>query len=122
MMKGIKNRGKMSILDIIDKKLKVAGHHYKVFYDDKYLNKKALLGQIDYITQKIRVCKFWKPTKEDKRKMRSKTDIERTIYHEILHSVDGMYNHYALTEKETDRLSVGLHQVMSDNFIVKVRK
>ena len=100
----------------------MAGHYYKTFYDDKYLNKEGVLGQCDYITHKIRVCKYWKPTKEHKRKIRAKTDIERTVYHEILHSVDGMYNHCGLTEKETDRLSVGLHQVMSDNFIVKVKK
>ena len=112
----------MSILEIIGKKLKVAGHEYKVFYDDKYLNKKAILGQCDYITHKIRVAKYWKPTKEDKGKVRAKSDIERTVYHEILHSVDGMYNHYGLTEKEVDRLSTGLHQVMSDNFVVKVKK
>ena len=112
----------MSILGIIGKKLKVAGHYYKVFYDDKYLNKEGLLGQCDFITQKIRACKFFQPEKEHKRRLRSKTDIERTVYHEILHSVDGIYNNYGLTEKEVDRLSVGLHQVMSDNFIVKVKK
>jgi len=112
----------MSILGIIGKKLKVAGHYYKVFYDDKYLNKEGILGQCDFITQKIRACKYFQPEKEHKRKLRSKTDIERTVYHEIVHAIDGMYNHYGLTEKETDRLSVGLHQVMSDNFIVKVKK
>lgn len=112
----------MSISGIIGKKLKVAGHHYKVFYDDKYLNKKELLGQCDFITQKIRVCKYWKPGKEPKRKIRAKTDIERTIYHEILHSIDGLYNNYGLSEKEVDRLAVGLHQVMGDNFVVKVKK
>jgi len=110
----------MSILGIIGKKLKVAGHHYKVFYDDKYLNKEKLLGQCDFITQKIRVCKHYHS--EKRKELRVKTDIERTVYHEILHSVDGMYNNYTLTEKEVDRLSVGLHQVMGDNFIVKVRK
>jgi len=33
-----------------------------------------------------------------------------------------MYNNYGLTEKEVGRLSTGLHQVMNDNFIVKIRK
>ena len=112
----------MSVLGIIGKKLKVVGHYYKTSYDDKYLNKEHVLGQCDYITHKIRVCKYFKLKKEDKRKLRAKTDIERTVYHEIVHAIDGMYNHYALTEKEVDRLSTGLHQVMGDNFTVKVKK
>lgn len=49
----------MSILGIIGKKLKVAGHNYKVFFDDKYLAKEGILGQCDFITQKIRVCKHY---------------------------------------------------------------
>ena len=96
-------------------KLKVAGHRFKFFYDDKYLNKQKLLGQCDFISQKIRICKKW----ENKR--RSKTDIERTIYHEIIHVIDGIYNNESLTEKETDRFAAGLQQVLGDNFIVKYK-
>ena len=97
-------------------KLKVAGHVYKVFYDDKFLAKREILGQCDFITQKIRLSKKYG------KQSRAKSDIERTFYHEMVHAIDGMYNHYALTEKETDRLSTGLHQVMNDNFIVKIKK
>ena len=110
----------MSILGIIGKKLKVAGHHYNTSYDDKYLIKRDILGQCDFITQKIRVCKYYQS--EKRKVLRAKTDIERTVYHEIVHAIDGMYNNYGLTEKETARLSVGLHQVMNDNFIIKVKK
>jgi len=106
----------------IPDKLKVAGHYYKVFYDDKYLNKEGILGQCDFITQKIRVCKYFQPKKEYKRKLRAKSDIERTFYHEMVHAIDGSYNNYGLTEKEVDRLSTGLHQVMNDNFTVKIKK
>ena len=110
----------MSVLGIIGKKLKVAGNYYKTSYDDKYLTKRKILGQCDFITQKIRVCKYYKS--EKRKELRAKTDIERTVYHEILHSIDGTYNNYGLTEKETTRLSVGLHQVMGDNFTIKVKK
>ena len=95
----------------IPDKLKVAGQSFKVFYDDKYLNKRDLLGQCDFISQKIRICKNYK-----NKQRRSKTDIERTLCHEIVHAIDGVYNHYSLSEKEVDRLSVGLHQVLKDNF------
>jgi len=111
----------MSILGIIGKELKVAGHYYKVIYDDESLNKEEILGQCNFITHIMRICKWFQPNKKEKRQLRSKTDTERTVYHEILHAVDGMYNNYGLTEKEVARLSVGLHQVMKDNFIIKVR-
>ena len=94
----------------IPDKIKVAGHDYKVFYDDKYLNKRELFGQCDFISQKIRLCK------KVKKQARAKSDINRTFIHEILHAVDGHYNNHALTEKEVDRLSNGLYQVLKDNF------
>jgi len=98
-------------------KLKVAGHHFKVFYDDDYLIKRGLLGQCDFISQKIRICKHY-----EHKQPRAKTDIERTFYHEIVHAIDGVYNNYSLSEKETDRLATGLQQVMGDNFTVKFKK
>ena len=98
-------------------KLKVAGHYFKVFYDDKYLVKRSLLGQCDFISQKIRICKYY-----EQKQPRSKTDIERTLYHEIVHAVDGIYNNYSLSEKEVSRLATGLQQVMGDNFIVKFKE
>ena len=101
----------------IPDKLKVAGHHFKVFYDDKYLVKQGILGQCDFISQKIRICKCY-----EQKQHRAKTDIERTFYHEIVHVIDGVYNNYSLSEKEVDRLATGLQQVMGDNFIVKVKK
>ena len=96
-------------------KMKIAGHRFKVFYDDKYLVKRELLGQCDFISQKIRICKYFK------HKHRSKTDIERTFYHEIVHAINGVYNNYSLSEKAIDRLATGLQQVMGDNFIIKFK-
>ena len=93
----------------IPDKIKVAGHDYKVFFDDKYLNKRELFGQCDFVTQKIRLCKKFK------KQTRAKSDIGRTLIHEILHAVDGHYNNYALSEKAIDRLSNGLYHVLKDN-------
>ena len=93
----------------IPKTLKVAGHNYKVFFDDKFLAKEGLLGQCDFISQKIRLCKKFKG------QVRAKSDIGRTFVHEIIHTIDAHYNNYALTEKEVDRLSNGLYQVLKDN-------
>jgi len=96
--------------------LRVAGHDYKVFFDDKYLAKEGLFGQCDFVSQKIRLAKH------AYKKARTKSDIMRTLYHEILHAIDGHYNSYSLSEKEVDRISNGLYQVLADNFTVKLKK
>jgi len=100
----------------IPKTVRIAGHNYKVFFDDKYLDKEKILGQCDFISQKIRLCKKFK------KQVRAKSDIDRTFYHEIIHAIDGHYNNYALKEKEVGRLANGLYQVLADNFIVKIKK
>jgi hypothetical protein len=100
----------------IPETIKVAGHDYKVFFDDKFLAKEHQFGQCDFVTQKIRLAKH--AYKEP----RAKSDIIRTLYHEILHAIDGHYNNYALPEKVVDRLSNGLYQVLTDNFTVKLKK
>ena len=100
----------------IPKSIKVAGHDYKVFFDDKYLNKRNLFGQCDFVSQKIRLSKKYE------KRTRTKSDISRTFVHEIIHAIDGHYNNYALTEKAVDRLSNGLYQVLADNFIIKIKK
>jgi hypothetical protein len=100
----------------IPKTLKVAGHEYKVFFDDKFLNKQGLFGQCDFVTQKIRLCKKFK------KQVRAKSDISRTLIHEIIHAIDNHYNSNTLTEKKVDRLANGLHQVLVDNFIVKLKR
>jgi hypothetical protein len=100
----------------IPKTLKVAGHNYKVLYDDKYLSKANQFGQCDFVTQKIRLAKH------AYKRVRAKSDIDRTLYHEIVHAIDGHYNNFSLSEKVVDRLSNGLYQVLADNFIIKPKR
>ena len=100
----------------IPKTVRIAGHDYKVFFDDKYLNKINLFGQCDFVSQKIRLSKKYE------KRTRTKSDIGRSFVHEIIHVVDVHYNNYTLTEKEVDRLANGLYQVLADNFIVKIKK
>ena len=73
----------------IPKKIKVAGHYYKV----------------------IRICKYY-----NSKRARAKSEVEETLLHEILHVVDKNYNNNSLTEKAINRLSNGLYQVLKDNF------
>ena len=101
----------------IPNKIRIAGHDYKVKWDDKGLVKERLIGDISNDFKEIRLCKYYK----DKR-ARAQSEIERCLFHEILHGIDCHYNHDSLSEKAVDRLSNGLYQVLSDNFIIKTKK
>ena len=95
----------------IPNKLKVAGHYYKVKFDDKYLSKKGLIGETDNDAKEIKLCKYYRC-----KRARVKSEIEETFLHELLHTVDRNYNNSALHEKAVSRLSQGLYQVLKDNF------
>jgi len=95
----------------IPKKIKVAGHWYKIKIDDKGLSKEHLIGQTNNDFKEIRLCKHYKSSRA-----RAKSEIEETLMHEVLHAVDNNYNNNSLTEKALNRLSQGLYQVLKDNF------
>ena len=95
----------------IPRKIKVAGHCYKVIWDDKGLIKRHLIGDISNDFKEIRLCRHYKS-----KRARAKTEIEETFMHEILHAVDKNYNNDSLSEKAVQRLSNGLYQVLKDNF------
>ena len=101
----------------IPKKVKVAGHHYKVFFDDKYLSEKELVVETNNDFKEIRLCKYYKS-----KRARVRTEIEEAFLHETLHTIDRNYNNNALSEKALSRLSIGLHQVLSDNFTIRAKK
>lgn len=95
----------------IPNKIKVAGHWYKVKWDDKGLIKERLIGSTNNDFKEIRLCKHYKS-----KRARAKSEIEETLMHEIVHAVDKNYNNNSLTEKALNRLSQGLYQVLVDNF------
>ena len=95
----------------IPKKIRIAGHDYKIKWDDKNLPKSHSIGDISNDFKEIRLCKHFKS-----KRARAKSEIEETFFHEILHAVDKNYNNNALSEKALNRLSNGLYQVLKDNF------
>ncbi len=95
----------------IPNKIKVAGHWYKIIFDDKGLAKKHLVGRSDNDFKEIRLCKYYKSSRA-----RAKSEIEETLMHEIIHTVDRHYNNDSLPEKTISRLSQDLYQVLKDNF------
>jgi len=98
--------GDMKIPD----KLKVAGHEYKIKWDDEYLSNEGYVGLSIHNKLLVFLCKIFRGTKL------SKSIIEETLLHEILHCVDANYNNHLLSEETVDRLSAGLYQVLKDNF------
>jgi len=108
-MGGNQARGKSDMK--IPKKIKIAGHWYKVKWDDKGLTQKNLIGDVNNDFKEIRLCRHFKS-----KRARVKSEIEETFLHEILHAIDKNYNNNSLSEKATNRLSQGLYQVLKDNF------
>ena len=100
----------------IPKKIRIAGHNYKILWDDKGLSKKWLIGNMNNDFKEIRLCKYYKSSRA-----RAKSEIEETFIHEIMHGIDKHYNNSSLSEKVLDRLSTGLYQVISDNFVIKTK-
>ena len=95
----------------IPDKLKVAGHTYKVKWDDKGLVKQHLVGNANNDFKEILLCRHYKS-----KRARAKSELEETFLHEVLHVIDRHYNNDSLTEKVIGRLSQGLYQVLKDNF------
>lgn len=102
----------------IPNKVRIAGHDYKIIWDDEELSKEKLIGDLNNDFKEIRLCKYYKGSKRP----RAKSEIERCLFHEILHGINLHYNNDSLNEKEIDRLTNGLFQVLNDNFKIITRK
>jgi len=94
----------------IPDKVKVAGHYYKVVWDNGRLSETGFVGETDHNLDVIYLCKYYP------KQARAKSEIEETFLHEILHAIDVNYNNHSLNEEVVQRLSIGLYQVLKDNF------
>ena len=98
------------------RKIKCAGHTFKMYYPCNSINKENLVGEITFPINKIKI------TNKSHGYKRTKSEIEESIMHEITHMVDRYYNSDGLSEKQVVRLSQGFYQVLKDNFNLKLLK
>lgn len=98
------------------RKIKCAGHTFKMYYPCNSINKEKLVGEIIFPINKIKIANKSHGYK------RTKSEIEESIMHEITHMIDRYYNSDGLNEKQVVRLSQGLYQVLKDNFKLKLLK
>jgi len=98
----------------LPKKIKVAGHTYKVIVDNKSLQKEELAGDAWHGRHLIRIS-----TIDRYGYKRPETFIEDSIIHEILHCVDVQYNNHQIPEDQVRLLATGLHQVLRDMGLIK---
>lgn len=95
------------------KTIKILDVTYTVEYVDKpsevdIFKRESMFGQIDYWTRSIRIFD----------KDRSDQDVQRTIWHEILHGiVEQIHIKWATDSDEdiVDRLALGINSVCHDN-------
>ena len=94
---------------LVPKKVRVAGHTYKVKFENKRLNEAGLCGDAWHGS-----CKIGLTDKLRDGKSASETYIEDTFIHEVLHCIDVQYNNAQLLEDQVRRLATGIHQVIKD--------
>ena len=87
----------------IPKSIKVGGHTYQIEYVNDLVRDDNQLGVMCWQLGKLRL-----------EARQSGNFIASTFLHEILHAIDRHYNSRRLSEEDTDRLSEGLFQVLSD--------
>ncbi len=95
----------------IPQSIKVGGFTYTIKLDknNRVLRSENRYGQCSYTDREILVETEF-----------SRDQTNQTFLHEILHSVDSVYNNTALCDEVVDRLSNGLHQIFDQlgvNFI-----
>jgi len=99
----------------IPKKIKVAGHTYKIKWDDEFLSNQGYTGLACHRELIIYICKKYRGDKL------AKSVIEETFLHEILHSVDVSYNEHSLDEDTVARLAEGLYHLIRIRVLVKIK-
>ena len=93
----------------VPKKLKVAGHTYKVQWDTDRLVQMDWRGDCHHGTHVMSLAK-----KCGDGTIANPSNIEETFIHEMIHCVDAQYNNHQLTEEQVVRLGTGFHQVLKD--------
>ena len=85
----------------IPSEIKVAGHTYKVVFEDGLWINENLVGQVQYNKQVIRLEPKSHPEM-----------ITAALHHEVLHIIDRHFNNQRLDEDTIDALAEGLFQVL----------
>jgi hypothetical protein len=88
----------------LPKTLKIGGFDYKIKLDNK-------------TTTDLSDRQRYREHSESFREIRLNTNfseqqLSASFIHEVLHSVDTVYNHFELEEKENGLLANGIHQVL----------
>lgn len=96
------------------KRIKISGHWHKVIFPYKFKsNEKNLIGQCNHTNLTIKVVDSFRGVKM------SKSRIEETFLHEIIHCISYHYCYAQLREKQVVHLSEGLYQCLSDANLLK---
>lgn len=98
----------------IPKKVKVGGHNYKVLYPYNFKERTDASAYLNHLRMEIMIDN---DDGNENKKAQSRT--EEDFWHEIFHCIGEAYCHGSLTEEQIIGLGQGIHQVLSDNFMVQ---
>jgi len=97
------------------KPVEIGGFNFKFILNYIFKERRDLCAQIDKTYEEIRIAK-----NDQNGNPYSQHHLEESIIHEILHGIDFVYNNESLTEEQTERLSMGIHQVLQKNNIYEI--
>ena len=100
---------------IIPKTLKVGGHKFTITYPHLFLERHAVWGHTDFVTDSVFISKFVDGMEC------IQVHVEGTFWHEVFHMIDRIYCCDCIGEKTNkedmiEGLAQGLLQILSDNF------
>ena len=101
----------------LPKEVKVGGFWYKVLYPYVFTEREDVRAMLDPTRHEFRFGAM--DSGGDKYPEESLTE---SLIHELLHCIDIIYNNDALGESAIERLSQGLYQVLTDNFVLSEKK
>jgi len=99
------------------KKIKIGGHNYQVMFPYNFKERVDISGQADHDVQEIRVSEM-----DGAGVRRTESATGEIFWHEILHCIDHIYNADETSEEAMSKLSQGLYQVLTDNFVIKPKE
>lgn len=98
----------------IPKSIKVGGQAYRVLKGYVFNQDADLKGQADHMQLEIRLA-----GRDHAGEKIAQGRVDEYFWHEILHAITHNYGMHDLKESEIEILANGLHQVLTDNKLLK---
>jgi hypothetical protein len=98
------------MLTRLPSKIKIGGHWYKITFPYKFTERTDIDGQTDHDTLDVKISNG-----DGVSQKLAESKIMEIFFHEVIHTIDHVYNASGLDEPTVKRLAQGLYQFLMDN-------